>query len=61
MAAQLVKQLKKNLANIFVYFYGGKWTHYIDLEYLSIENRDWINEMITYCDLYKRETKYLKR
>ena len=46
---------EENLADIFVYFYGGKWTHYIDLEYLSIENRDWINEMITYCDLYKRE------
>ena len=46
---------EENLADIFVYFYGGKWTHYIDLEYLSVENRDWINEMIAYCDLYKLE------
>tara|TARA_Y100000389_G_scaffold198760_1_gene235849 strand:+ start:520 stop:1260 length:741 start_codon:yes stop_codon:yes gene_type:complete len=46
---------EENLADIFVYFYGGKWTHYIDLEYLSIEDHDWILEMMTYCDLYKRE------
>ena len=46
---------EENLADIFVYFYGGKWTHYIDLDYLSIENRAWISEMMAYCDFYNKE------
>ena len=46
---------EENLADIFVYFYGGKWTNYINLENLSVENRKWLNEMIAYCELYNLE------
>ena len=46
---------EENLADIFVYYFGGKWTNYIDLEILSISDRKWISEMISYCDLYKLE------
>ncbi len=46
---------EENLADIFVYFYGGKWTNYINLENLSVENRKWLSEMIAYCELYNLE------
>ena len=45
----------ENLADIFVYYFGGKWTNYIDLDILSVSDRKWITEMIAYCDLYKLE------
>ena len=48
---------EENLADIFVYYFGGKWTNYVSLENLSIENRKWINEMISYCELYNLEKK----
>ena len=46
---------EENLADIFVYYFGGKWTNYIDLDILSVSDRKWISEMIAYCDLYKLE------
>ena len=46
---------EENLADIFVYYYGGKWTNYIDLEVLAIDYRRWVGEMIAYCELYNSE------
>ena len=46
---------EENLADIFVYYFGGKWTNSIDLEVLAIDYRRWVGEMIAYCDLYNLE------
>ena len=48
---------EENLADIFVYYYGGKWTNYIELEVLAIDYRRWLGEMIAYCELYNSEKK----
>ena len=46
---------EENLADIFVYYFGGKWTNYINLEVLDVDYRRWIGEMIAYCELYNSE------
>ena len=46
---------EENLADIFVYYFGGKWTNYIELEVLAIDYRRWVGEMIAYCELYNLE------
>ena len=46
---------EENLADIFVYYYGGKWTNYIELEVLAMDYRRWLGEMIAYCELYNSE------
>ena len=46
---------EENLADIFVYYFGGQWTNYIELEVLAIDYRRWVGEMIAYCNLYNLE------
>ena len=44
---------EENLADVFVYYYGGKWTNYYKLDYLPIEENKWITDMIDYCNLHQ--------
>ena len=44
---------EENLADVFVYYYGGKWTNYYKLEYLPEEDRKWMTDMIDYCGVYQ--------
>ena len=43
----------ENLADVFVYYYGGKWTNYYKLEYLPEQDRKWMTNMINYCEIYQ--------
>ena len=43
----------ENLADVFVYYFGGKWTNYYKLEYLPEQDRKWMTNMIDYCGLYE--------
>ena len=49
------------LADAFVYYFGGKWTNYYQLENLSIEDTNWIRDMITYCDWYIENKEFLEK
>ena len=49
------------LADAFVYYFGGKWTNYYQLENLSIEDSNWIRDMITYCDWYIENKEFLEK
>ena len=49
------------LADAFVYYFGGKWTNYYQLENLSIEDSNWIRDMITYCDWYIENKELLEK
>ena len=44
---------EENLADVFVLYYGGKWTNYYQRENIPIGDRSWIKNMINYCDLYQ--------
>jgi len=44
----------ENLADVFVYYYGGKWTNYYKLEYLPEQDRKWVADMIDYCEIYQK-------
>jgi hypothetical protein len=44
---------EENLADVFVYYYGGKWTNYYKLDYLPVEDNKWIKDMIDYCNLHQ--------
>jgi len=44
---------EENLADVFVLYYGGKWTNYYKRENIPIGDRSWIKNMINYCDLYQ--------
>ena len=43
----------ENLADVFVLYYGGKWTNYYQRENIPIGDRSWIKNMIDYCNLYQ--------
>ena len=43
----------ENLADVFVYYFGGKWTNYYKLEYLPEQDRKWMTNMIDYCGIYQ--------
>jgi hypothetical protein len=45
---------EENLADVFVYYYGGKWTNYYKLDYLPIEENKWMTDMIDYCNIYQQ-------
>ena len=44
---------EENLADVFVYYYGGKWTNYYKLDYLPVEENKWMKDMIDYCNTYQ--------
>ena len=44
---------EENLADVFVYYYGGKWTNYYKLDYLPVEENKWMTDMIEYCNIYE--------
>ena len=43
---------EENFADAFVHYYGGKWTHYVQRNYLEVDDNKWITDMIKYCDWY---------
>ena len=43
----------ENLADVFVLYYGGKWTNYYKRDNIPIGDRSWIKNMIDYCNLYQ--------
>ena len=43
----------ENLADIFVLYYGGKWTNYYKRDNISISDRKWMQSMIDYCEFYQ--------
>ena len=43
----------ENLADVFVLYYGGKWTNYYKRDNISISDRKWMQEMIDYCEFYQ--------
>tara|TARA_Y200000002_G_scaffold369225_1_gene363118 strand:- start:507 stop:1448 length:942 start_codon:yes stop_codon:yes gene_type:complete len=45
---------EENLADVFVYYYGGKWTNYYKLDYLPVEENKWMTDMIEYCNIYEQ-------
>ena len=45
---------EENLADVFVYYYGGKWTNYYKLDYLPVEENKWMTDMIEYCYIYEQ-------
>tara|TARA_B100000927_G_scaffold62422_1_gene48916 strand:- start:165 stop:1076 length:912 start_codon:yes stop_codon:yes gene_type:complete len=49
------------LADAFVYFFGGNWTNYYVIENLSIEDTNWIRDMVTYCDWYIENKEFLEK
>ena len=49
----------ENLADVFVYYYGGKWTNYYKLDYLPEEDRKWVSDMIDYCEVYQEAVSAL--
>ena len=49
----------ENLADVFVYYYGGKWTNYYKLDYLPEEDRKWVRDMINYCEVYQEAVSAL--
>ena len=44
---------EENLADVFVIYYGGKWTNYYKRDNIPIGDRSWMSNMINYCDLYQ--------
>ena len=44
---------EEHLADIFVLYYGGKWTNYDGRENIPIRDRSWMSNMIDYCNLYE--------
>ena len=50
---------EENLADVFVYYYGGKWTNYYKLEYLPEKDRKWMTDMIDYCEVYQEAVSSL--
>lgn len=49
----------ENLADVFVYYYGGKWTNYYKLDYLPEQDRKWVADMIDYCEVYQEAVSAL--
>ena len=45
---------EENLADIFVLYYGGKWTNYYQQDNIEYRDRSWMKDMIEYCDLYEQ-------
>ena len=45
---------EENLADIFVYYFGGKWTNYYQQNNIEYRDRSWMKDMIEYCDLYQQ-------
>jgi len=43
----------ENLADVFVLYYGGKWTNYYKRDNISISDRKWMQDMIDYCEFYQ--------
>ena len=43
---------EENFADAFVHYYGGKWTHYVQRNYLEMPDNKWFTDMIVYCDWY---------
>ena len=43
----------ENLADVFVLYYGGKWTNYYKRDNISISDRKWMQNMIDYCEFYQ--------
>ena len=43
----------ENLADVFVLYYGGKWTNYYKRDNISISDRKWMQSMIDYCEFYQ--------
>lgn len=43
---------EENFADAFVHYYGGKWTHYVQRDYLEMHDNKWFTDMIEYCDWY---------
>ena len=43
---------EENFADAFVHYYGGKWTHYVQRNYLEMPDNKWFTDMIEYCDWY---------
>jgi hypothetical protein len=43
----------ENLADVFVLYYGGKWTNYYKRDNISISDRKWMKNMIDYCEFYQ--------
>ena len=41
------------LADVFVLYYGGKWTNYYKRDNISIGDRNWMKNMVNYCNLYQ--------
>ena len=50
---------EENLADVFVYYYGGKWTNYYKLDYLPVEENKWMTDMIDYCNIYQQAVSAL--
>ena len=44
---------EEHLADVFVLYYGGKWTNYDGRENIPIRDRSWMSNMIDYCNLYE--------
>jgi hypothetical protein len=43
----------ENLADVFVLYYGGKWTNCYKRDNISISDRKWMQNMIDYCEFYQ--------
>lgn len=43
----------ENLADVFVLYYGGKWTNYYKRDNISISDRKWMQDMVDYCEFYQ--------
>jgi len=47
------------LADVFVLYYGGKWTNYYKRDNISIGDRNWMKNMVDYCNLYQEALSML--
>ena len=43
---------EENFADAFVHYFGGKWTHYVQRNYLEVDDNKWFTDMIEYCEWY---------
>ena len=43
---------EENFADAFVHYFGGKWTHYVQRNYLEVDDNKWFTDMIKYCEWY---------
>ena len=44
----------ENLADVFVLYYGGKWTNYYKRDNISISDRKWMQDMVDYCEFFRK-------